>query len=136
MGAWAEDTFGDDMACDWTYSFLENPGLAAVREAIQTVIDTDGYLDSREACQCLAACEVIARAQGKWGLRNGYSEELDRWVEANPITIPEELKTAADEAIARILGDDSELPAIWDDGGRSEAWHGAMDDLRRRVKGE
>ena len=136
MGAWAEDSFGNDAACDWGGSFLADPGLAALREAIQTVIDTDDYLDSYEACQCLAACEVIARAQGKWGLRNSYSEELDRWIEANPIAIPEDLKTAADEAIARILGDDSELVALWDDGGRNEVWHGAIDDLRQRVKGE
>lgn len=135
MGAWAEDTFGNDAACDWIGSFLDNPSLTVVREAIQTVIDTNDYLDSYEACQCLAACEVIARSQGKWGLRNSYSEKLDQWVEANSMAISEDLKAAADEAIARILGDDSELLALWDDGGRNEVWHKAINDLRQRVKG-
>ena len=77
MGAWAEDTFGNDAACDWVGTFLDDPGLPTVKSAIEAVLEADDYLDSDEACDCLAACEVIARLQGKWGLRNAYSEELD-----------------------------------------------------------
>jgi len=47
----------------------------------------DDYLDSDEACDCLAACEVLARLQGKWGIRNPYSEELDKWIESNPTDV-------------------------------------------------
>ena len=135
MGAWAEDTFGNDSACDWVGMFLDAPGLRAVKEAIEIVLRTDDYLDSDEACHCLGACEVIARLQGKWGLRNAYSDDLDKWVEANAIDVPDDLKEAADSAIARILGPDSELPELWDDGGRNEVWHNAIDDLRERIKG-
>ena len=135
MGAWAEDTFGNDTACDWIGTFLADPGLPAVKAAIQTVLDTDDYLDSDQACDCLAACEVIARLQGKWGLRNAYSENLDQWVEANPTAVPEDLKAAADAAIERILGPDSELPELWDEGGRHEDWHKAIENLRERVRG-
>jgi len=135
MGAWAEDTFGNDTACDWVGTFLDDPGLPAVKAAIETVLETDEYLDSDEACDCLAACELIARLQGKWGLRNAYSEELDKWIEANPTNVPDDLKAAADSAIERILGSDSELPELWDEGGRNEDWHKAIDDLRERIKG-
>jgi hypothetical protein len=135
MGAWAEYTFGNDSACDWQGSFLDDPGLGTVREAIDAVLSFEGYLDSDEACDCLAACEVIARLQGKWGLRNSYSEDLDRWVEKNPMPVPDDLKEAADSAIERILGSNSELPELWDEGGRNEKWHRAIDDLRERIKG-
>ena len=135
MGAWAEDTFGNDTACDWAGSFLDDPGLPKVREAIQVILQEDGHLDSDAACDCLAACEVIARLQGRWGVRNAYSEALDEWVEANPTPVPDELKTEADAAIARILGPESELSELWDEGGRNEKWHQAIDDLRRRVRG-
>lgn len=135
MGAWAEDTFGNDSACDWVGTFLEDPGLPAVQTAIDAVLQTDGYLDSDEACDCLAACEVIARLQGKWGVRNAYSEELDEWIEAHPTEISADLKASADAAIGRILGPDSELPELWDEGGRNEAWHDAIVDLRERVQG-
>ena len=135
MGAWAEDTFGNDTACDWLGMFLENPGLPTVKSAIETVLNTDDYLDSDEACDCLAACEVIARLQGKWGLRNAYSETLDKWIEANPTDVPDDLNVAADAAIERILGPDSELLELWDEGGRNENWHQAIDDLRKRIRG-
>lgn len=135
MGSWSEDTFGNDTACDWVGAFLDDPGLPAVRAAIAAVLQVDGYLESDEACDCLAACEVIARLQGKWGLRNAYSEDLDKWIEANPTVVPDDLKTAADSAIERILGEDSELLELWDDGGRNEDWHKAIDDLRLRIRG-
>ncbi len=138
MGAWAEDTFGNDTACDWIGTFLDDPGLPAVRSAIEAVLDTDpdDYLDSDEACECLGACEVIARLQGKYGERNAYSEDLDQWIADNPTVVPDDLKAAADSAIERILGPDSELPELWDEGGRNESWHKAIDDLRLRVRGE
>ena len=114
---------------------MDDPGLDAVNAAITAVLSTEEYLDSDEASECLAACEVIARLQGKWGVRNAYSEDLDKWVEENPTQIPQDLKDAADAAIERILGPDSELPELWDDGGRNVKWHKAIDDLRIRVRG-
>ena len=135
MGAWAEDTFGNDTACGWIGTFLDDPGLPAVESAIEAVLASDDYLDSDAACACLAACEVIARLQGKWGLRNAYSEELDAWIEANPTAVPDLLKATADSAIERILGGRSELPPLWDEGGRNDDWHRAIDDLRERIQG-
>jgi hypothetical protein len=137
MGAWAEDTFGNDSACDWVGEFLYEPGLGAVKNAIQEVLDcgSDDYLDSDEACCCLAACEVLARLQGRWGERNAYSKDLDQWIEAHPQPVPDKFKKKADQAIARILGPESELPELWDEGGHNDAWHAAVDDLRKRVQG-
>ncbi len=122
MGAWAEDTFGNDSACDWIGTFLDDPGLSAVRSAIEAVLETEDYLDSDEACDCLAACEVIARWQGRWGLRTVYSEQLDKWIEENPCDVPADLIAAADNAIARILGPDSELPELWDGATKNGTW--------------
>src|SRR4051794_24352029 len=135
MGAWSEHTFGNDTAWDWAGSFIDNPGLETVQEPIDTVLASEDYLDSHEACECLAACEVIARLQGKWGLRDAYSGDLDRWLEANLMIVPASFKQVADAAIERILGPKSELPELWDEGGRNEKWHNAIDDLRKRVKG-
>lgn len=135
MGTWAEDTFGNDTACDWIGTFLESPGLHTVQEAISAALDAEGYLGGDEASNCLAACEVLARLQGQWGLRNAYSEELDAWITANPIQVPDQLKNSADSAIERILGPNSELPELWDEGGRNDVWHDAINDLRVRIRG-
>ena len=67
-------------------------------------------------------------------MRNPYSEALDAWIDANPMDVPSDLKTAADSAIEKILGPNSELRALWDDGGRNDDWHNAVDDLRARVR--
>ena len=40
-----------------------------------------------------------------------------------------------DSAIERILGEDSELPELWDEGGHNERWHRTIDDLRERIQG-
>jgi hypothetical protein len=136
MGTWSEDTFGNDTACDWAAEFLDAPGLEAVSQALDAVLGEDGYLDSDVACEALAACEVVARLLGNWGLRDAYSEELDRWIEENPQPVPPQMVAQAVEAIARIAGDDSELAELWDEEGRNDTWHSTVDDLARRTHGE
>jgi hypothetical protein len=135
MGAWSENAFGNDIACDWAGDFVDDPGLDRIRSALDAVLKTDGYLDSDPACECLVACEIIARLQGRWGLRDSYSADIDTWVTANPTAISRDLQDAAIAAIDRILGEDSELVELWDDGGPNSEWHEAMDDLRNRVIG-
>ncbi|MDP1561025.1 MAG: DUF4259 domain-containing protein [Pirellulaceae bacterium] len=57
------------------------------------------------------------------------------WIEENLTVVPDDLKAAADSAIVRILGSDSELSELWDEGGRNIDWHNAIDDLRERIQG-
>lgn len=135
MGAWSADTFGNDAACDWIGTFLDDPGLPTVKSAIDKVLDTRGYLDSYDASECLAACEVIARLQGRWGLRNSFSSDLDAWIEANPTEVPVELKAAADAAIERMRRPDSGMREVFRASRYYEEWIEAVDDLRARIQG-
>jgi hypothetical protein len=133
MGAWAADTFGNDAACDWTYGLEKADDLSLVRQAFDAVVAVaDDYLDSDTACEGLAACEVIARLKGNWGIRNPYSETVDNWVEAHKIKPPEDLVQAALAVVDRILAPPSELPELWE-GGASE-WRAAVEELRNRVR--
>ena len=135
MGAWAEDSFGNDSAADWAGQFAEGGrGLEAVVETLNAVMqEGEDYLDSDFAADAIAACEVIARLRGHWGKRSPYSEKLDAWVESHPQEVPQDLLQLALRVLERILGENSELQQLWDDGGRNEAWHAEMDDLKRRV---
>lgn len=133
MGAWSEETFGNDTACDWIGEFLDSPSLAAVEEALDAALEEDDYLDSDIACEALAACEVIARLKANWGVQDAYSEALDQWIEANPLDVPEDLVNKAEAAIARITGENSELRELWDEGGYNDAWHDCIEDLAQRV---
>lgn len=131
MGAWSADTFGNDTACDWAADFLDDPGLHRVRETLERVVGEADYLDSDDGCMGLAACEVVARLQGRWGKRDAYSEALDAWIEGHPSAVPPELRVLSRAAIDRIRGANSELCELWFDGGG--AWSAAVDDLRARV---
>lgn len=133
MGTWAAHTFGNDTACDWTYGLEEVDDLSLVRQAIAAVLEAeDDSLDAYLAREGLAACEVIARLKGNWGLRNAYSESLDQWVETHKINPSEDLVQSALAVIDRVLGQSSELRELWEEDDASE-WRLAVDNLRERV---
>jgi hypothetical protein len=69
---------------------------------------------------------------GQRGTKDAYSEKIDRWVEANPTKVPEELRQRALKAIDRITGEHSELSSLWEG---SEDWIKAVMDLKSRVHG-
>jgi len=134
MGAWAEDAFGNDTACDWAGDFSEEPSLDSVKSAIDCVANSEEYLDSDEAVECLVACEIVARLKGNWGEKSVYSEGVDKWIESNSIKPSVELVAAAEKAISRILSEESELRELWDEDSVNEKWHSEMNNLLARVK--
>lgn len=134
MGAWAEDAFGNDTACDWAGDFSENPSLDTVKSAIDCVVESEEYLESDEACEGLVACEIVARLKVNWGEKSAYSEEIDKWVESMNTQPGVELVAAAEKAINRILDENSELQELWDEDGENEKWHSEMNELLARVK--
>ena len=134
MGAWAEDAFGNDIACDWAGDFAENPSFEIIDAVIERVLEAD-YIESDDASECVVACEILARLKGNWGRRSTYSESIDVWVESSKVTPPEYLINNAKIAITKILGENSELQELWDEDGKNEKWHQEMNDLLVRVGG-
>lgn len=132
MGAWDAYTFGNDAACDWAFGLDDVNDLSLVHETFEAVLNADDFLDSDIACEGLAACEVVARLKGNWGVRNSYSEDVDKWVIAHPIKPPETLVKTALAVIDRVLAANSELREIWEDANATE-WLAAVADLRERV---
>ncbi|MFO1021580.1 MAG: DUF4259 domain-containing protein [Planctomycetales bacterium] len=134
MGAWSEDTFGNDTACDWTYGLEDVDDFSLVRQAFEAVLNADDdYLDADIASEGLAACEVIARLKGNWGVRNSYTETVDNWVLSHKIEPPENLIPTALAVIDRVIAPQSELRELWEESGADE-WLIAVEDLRERVQ--
>lgn len=136
MGAWGVLAFDNDAANDWAYDLEESDDLTLVESALDEVVTSEGdYLDSDLACHALAACEVLARLRGRPGYANVYTEKVDEWVTAHRQTLvpTSEQLSRASEAIDRILGADSELCELWDEGD-GEAWRAAVEDLRQRLR--
>lgn len=133
MGAWGANTFDNDTACDWSYGLNEVDDLSLVRETLARVLAVgEEYLDSDDACEGLAACEVVARLKGNWGVRNSYTEPIDKWVETRGITPPGDLVQSAVAVIDRVLTAPSELLELWEEGDPTE-WRNAVENLRSRV---
>jgi hypothetical protein len=134
MGAWSADAFGNDTACDWSHGLEKVDDLRFVQQAFEAVLDADEeYLDADAASEALAACEVIARLKGNWGVRNPYTETVDQWVASHKIKPPEDLIQTALAVIDRVRAPQSELLELWEEGDPS-AWHAAVDELRERVR--
>ena len=133
MGAWGTDTFDNDTACDWAVGLEGVSDLSFVQETLDRVLTVGkDYLDADDGCEGLAACEVIARLRGNYGVRNAYTEDVDRWVEHHNSLSTDELVDLALAVIDRVLAAPSELLELWDEGEATE-WHNAVDDLRKRV---
>lgn len=136
MGAWGHLPFDNDTTNDWAYGLDEVDDLSLVEAALDELEAAGGrYLDQDVACNALGACEVLARLQGRPGYTNAYTEKVDQWVAAHGIIPPPVLLARASNAIDRILGSDSELRELWEEGDEAEAWRAAVNDLRARVRG-
>ncbi len=134
MGAWGVLAFDNDTANDWAYGLDDVADLSLVKSAFDEVAEVgDDYLDQDVACNALAACEVLARLGGKPGYTNAYTEKVDEWVAAHKLVPPPRLLARASAVIDRILGEQSELRELWDEGDGTE-WREAMEDLRQRLR--
>ena len=134
MGAWSHESFGNDTACDWAGDLQEGDDLAPVEAALDAVLAAgDDYLESPEACEAIAAAEVVARLQGHFGVRDAYSEGLDEWVARIGVAPSPELASKARRALARILVEPSELMELWEETEDAGAWRAAMNELLSRI---
>lgn len=135
MGAWGHDTFDNDSACDWAYELEECDDLSFIEETLNQVIECgDEYLDSDEASRALAACDVLGRLRGNFGVRNPSTEAVDGWVAAHTDLRADELLPLAHNVIDRILAKDSELLELWQDTDSLSEWQASVEALRTRLK--
>jgi hypothetical protein len=134
MGAWGSNAFDNDTACDWSYGLEEVSDLSLVRETLASVIEVgDDYLDADNACEGLAACEVIARLLGNQGVCNSYTETVDKWVKNHLSKPSADLIEMSLAVIDRVLITPSELLELWEEGNVDE-WRNAVENLRERIK--
>lgn len=136
MGTWDVGTFDNDVALDWAWELEKVDDLLVVKKALARAnVGQDEYVESGEACEALAACEVIALLKGKRAARTTYPDEIDKWVESHPTSPPQELVESAVQAIERILSPKSGLLELFEESESLDAWRKAVEELRSRVRG-
>jgi hypothetical protein len=133
MGAWGVLAFDNDEANDWAYGLEGTSDPSLVEEAFRRVeASGGGYLEQDTGAEALAACEVLARLQGRSGYTNAYTAKVDKWVADHPQTPSSELVKRGNAVIDRVLGANSELRELWEEAG-DQQWLAAVADLRTRL---
>jgi hypothetical protein len=136
MSAWGHRAFDNDTANDWAYGLEDTSDLSLVESAFDDLESIgDAYLEEEIACNALAACEVLARCNGNAGYRDAYTETVDAWVAQHSPKPAPSLLNRASLAIRRVLGDNSALRELWEEGGDGEQWREAVADLSARLRG-
>ncbi|MCC7293611.1 MAG: DUF4259 domain-containing protein [Phycisphaerales bacterium] len=133
MGAWGVLAFENDDACDWADGLAHVDDFSLVESAFTEVEQTRGDLDMPEAYRALAACEVVARALGRPGYQDSYTETVDTWVKKHNLRPSPKLVTRALGVIDRVMGDNSFLREEWENNVEADTWKQGMADLRARL---
>lgn len=130
MGAWGTGAFENDTACDWYGDLVDAEDLSLVQNTLSSVEDAeDDELDANLGYEALAACEVIARLQGRGGRK---AEVVDQWCARIRVKPSPQLVRLATHVIDRVASDGSELAALWQG---DQSWKHSVQDLRKRVAG-
>jgi hypothetical protein len=132
MGAWSHEPFGNDDANDWAYG-LEGVGdLWLIEEALDRALEAEEYLEAPEASEAVAAIEVLAKLLGKGTQTDAYTEKVDEWVKSISAQPSAAILTKANRTLERILGENSELRELWEEGD-SQEWQSSLASLKQAI---
>lgn len=132
MGAWGEKAFENDSALDWLND-LESEGVDALRDVLERVADTDyeEYLDVDDGAPAIAAAEIVAAARGRG--RDRLTKPVLAWLDANADALVADDLDLAARAVERVVGANSELRELWEEGGPDSPWHADVRTLLARL---
>src|SRR5689334_20327038 len=127
MGAWSHEPFGNDTANDWVYDLEGTKDFSLIETALDNVLETsEEYLEAPTAEEAVAAIEVLAKLLRRGTQADAYTEKVDAWVKSIKQEPTAALLEKAHRAIDRILGKDSELLELWQEGEDSEKWQSSI----------
>ncbi|MEZ5441727.1 MAG: DUF4259 domain-containing protein [Lysobacterales bacterium] len=136
MGTWSHEPFGNDGACDWADGLSASEGLSLIEESIGQVLDFgEDYLEADVAEEAVAAAEVLAKLLGRGTQSDAYTKGVDQWVATRTLNPSAELRSKAQQALARILAADSELQELWEDSGECDDWVASLRELQSALGG-
>jgi hypothetical protein len=145
MGAWAEESFGNDDAADWVAELLKNGSVAFVRRTLTIASDVpdDGCLSGYDGAAAVAAAEVVAAAAGRPCASTPFSEDALAWAAAHPEA--GDLVALALPALDGVVSKNSMLWEAWvgelydedeePDEDEPNEWIDCVDELRARLSG-
>lgn len=135
MGTWSHEPFGNDTANDWAYDLEETKDLSLIVRVFDGVLELgDEYLEADQACEAVAAAEVLAKILGRGTQTDTYTEKVDEWLQTISEQPSAELLNKAKQVLRRILAEDSELKELWEESDDAEAWRDNIQTLIARLE--
>lgn len=136
-GAMEWESFSNDDAADWLGEFLETSKISEIRSALSAVadLDSEAYLEVREARIAIAAAEFVAWSLGEgpdWWPKPALEELGKSKMKRLSQKLPE-LKPLAIQAVNRVL-EQSELKELWEESPDYSYWKVALKDLLQRLE--
>ncbi|WP_420597181.1 DUF4259 domain-containing protein [Deinococcus sp.] len=129
MNTWGTAAFDNDAAKLFVQEVLED-GAFALQEACEVVLDPDtDFVAEEEGARAVAAAEILA-AHLSGDTETVFDSALQDWIEKLDAGELEPMRELAAEALARVVGPDSDLPEYWTESEDGEEWFGNMARLR------
>ncbi|MEU9273817.1 DUF4259 domain-containing protein [Streptomyces sp. NPDC048342] len=126
MGTWDTGPFDNDTAADFANALDDAEPAereALIRGVLTRTVDAADYLT--EAEEAVAAAALIgAQCPG------GEPIDTPHGPESTMPVFPTDLRTLADDALARIIGDEAGLASNWVDPGDWKQWQAMLNRLR------
>ena len=129
MKIWGTGPFENEVGAAFAQEVVQD-GEVALAEAFDVALDPDTeFLAAEEGWRAVAAACVLDAVlnTNTAGLTDAG---LRAWVGAAQASVLAPLREGAHAALARVLGPDSELPDLWEDGGDAAQWREAVERVR------
>ncbi|MFJ3928696.1 DUF4259 domain-containing protein [Streptomyces sp. NPDC090029] len=128
MGTWDIGHFDNDTAADFSIRLdgaAEEERAGVLREVLRSTADTAEYLEGDDAARAVAAAALVAaQCPGGVPVTTAYGPD-------KPLPpLPQELRPLAVRALDRLVDGESELAALWDEGGEGTEWREGIARLR------
>lgn len=137
MGAWGHGYFENDSALDFMADVEEsNDPKLLLQNAIEAGLESE-YLEADEGDAVIVAAAYVDRYLNGTRYSGADDDEpldVDTFPERHPQLNLADLKPAARKALARVIGEDSELNELWQENEEDyPAWRNGVEALINRL---
>lgn len=128
MNLWGTGPFDNELAQAFVDE-VQQDGDYALAEAFDVVLDADmDFVEAEEGLRVMAAAEILSAV-----LTSNTSRLVDAglrdWVQNADAGALATLKTSARNALTRVMGEQSDLPTLWEEDEDAQTWLGEAQRL-------
>jgi hypothetical protein len=138
VGAWDLGPFDNDVAADWCGDLDDAPKgerESIIRRTLSDAVDEPEYLEQDVGSEAVAAAAVVAAHQPNSSVvETAYGPDF--LIAGERLDLPDDVVTLANQALDRVIGENSELREVYADGDELRAWLTSIAGVRAQLNGD